>query len=324
MGNGPFRGGKVAPSVPISLPLTPILFLLCLLLLPQLLLALPGGRKAPGPREEPQGPAVQNVQCTSTKGSFTIEMHPEWAPIGAERFLALVRDSAYDGTVIYRVVRRGKERAPEAVQFGFIRDEALRQKWRDLPNLQDDRQIFKNPNFHRGMISFAGGGPNTRSTDVFITFMTGNANGTPRAPWETPFGIIDEEGLRVIGAFGGTGDLKMLGGNAPDLGKGYEALKESHPDIDYLGKCTLVLANPTPVTTLSPTHTAASDQQDDGTLGGRTRKLPLLPSLLANDMMSGDTTTSLVILLGLTTIATVCAASVRFRGWFRFRKMHGV
>ena len=55
-------------------------------------------------------------------------------------------------------------------------------------------QIFSNPNFHRGMISFAGAGPNTRGTDVFITFMTGNANGTPRAPWETPFGIIDEEG----------------------------------------------------------------------------------------------------------------------------------
>ena len=31
-----------------------------------------------------------------------------------------------------------------------------------------------------------------------------------------------------------------MGGNAPDLGKGYDALKTSHPDIDYLGKCWLV------------------------------------------------------------------------------------
>ena len=60
-------------------------------------------------------------------------------------------------------------------------------------------QIFSKPNFQRGMISFAGGGPDTRSTDVFITFMTGNANGTPRAPWETPFGIIDEAvSLRML------------------------------------------------------------------------------------------------------------------------------
>ena len=71
------------------------------------------------------------------------------------------------------------------------------------------------------MISFAGGGPNTRGTDLFITFMTGNANGltpimsninyfflfalvytlcegNPGAPWETPFGIINETGLEAV------------------------------------------------------------------------------------------------------------------------------
>merc|ERR1719242_2651446 len=82
------------------------------------------GRKAPAHGEE-----LSNIDvvCTSTKGTFTIEMHPEWAPIGAERFLDLIRDGAFDGTVIYRVVRRGDE--PEAVQFGFIKDEEQRRKW---------------------------------------------------------------------------------------------------------------------------------------------------------------------------------------------------
>jgi len=197
-------------------------------------------RKAPAHGEEISD---LDVQCTSTKGTFTIEMHPEWAPIGGQRFLDLIRDGAFDGTVIYRVVRSRRDGGPEAVQFGFIKDEEKRRKWKKAPNLKDDPQIFSNPNFHRGMISFAGGGPNTRSTDVFITFMTGNANGTPRAPWETPFGIIDEEGLKVIAEFGGTGDLKHLGGNAPNLGLGYEALKESHPDIDYLGKCVIIEKN---------------------------------------------------------------------------------
>lgn len=28
--------------------------------------------------------------------------------------------------------------------------------------------------------------------------------------------------------------------NAPELGLGYEAMKKSHPNIDYLGKCRLV------------------------------------------------------------------------------------
>ena len=49
----------------------------------------------------------------------------------------------------------------------------IRKRFNQMPNLKDDKQIFSSPNFHRGMISFAGAGPNTRGTDVFITFMTG-------------------------------------------------------------------------------------------------------------------------------------------------------
>ena len=61
-----------------------------------------------------------------------------------------------------------------------------------------------------------------------------------QAPWEVPFGIIDDAGLEIVASFGGTGDLQQFGGNAPDMSKGYEALKQSHPNIDYLGACKLV------------------------------------------------------------------------------------
>lgn len=245
------------------------------------------------------------------QGQFTIEMHPEWAPIGAERFLALVKDGAYDGAVIYRVVRRGKKRQiPEAVQFGFIKDVALRHKWSSRPSIQDDSQIFANPNFHRGMISFAGGGPNTRAIDVFITFMTGNANGTPRAPWETPFGIIDKNGLRTIEKFGGTGDIRMLGGDAPDLGKGYEALKISHPNIDYLGNCTLVPAH-------QSTPPPASDKPG----------LEQLGSIFAwRFPMISSHTNSFVLLsvLGILSAVGACFGASKIYNMCRFEKVHGV
>ena len=104
------------------------------------------------------------------------------------------------------------------------------------------------------MISFAGGGPNTRGTDLFVTWLTGNANGTPRAPWETPFGIIDASGLEAMARFGGTGDL---GEGSPRLEKGYDALKTSHPDIDYLGTCRLVPRTDMD-TTSSPAHVDAA------------------------------------------------------------------
>jgi cyclophilin family peptidyl-prolyl cis-trans isomerase len=177
-------------------------------------------------------------------------MHPEWSPLGAERFIALIKDGVFDGTVIYRVVK------DQAVQFGYPKDPRLREKWQKSPNLRDDPQIFANPNFRRGMISFAGGGPNTRGIDVFITFMTGNANGNPGAPWETPFGIIDEEGMRAVTSFTWEyGDFEGFGGHAPEMGKGYDSLKLSHPNIDYLGKCELVYYTPAP---LPPATTAPS------------------------------------------------------------------
>lgn len=184
---------------------------------------------------------IDRVKCSSTEGTFVIEVHRKWSPNGAARFLDLVRDGAYDGTVIYRVVRK-LTGEPEACQFGFIKNETLRHKWADeAPPLKDDPQIFAEPNFRRGMISFAGSGPNSRRTDLFITFMTGNANGNAGAPWEVPFGIISEDDLiNVVGKFNGTGDLGKFGGNAPDLMKGYEALKTSNPDIAYLGNCIIV------------------------------------------------------------------------------------
>eukprot|EP00935_MAST-01C_sp_MAST-1C-sp1_P001121 g1121.t1 len=186
----------------------------------------PAHRPAPAAGQETAPQGTPNVVCGSTKGPFMIEMHPEWAPLGAKQFLDAVKDGVYDGTVIYRV------------------DPVVRAKWQKKKGIPDDPQIFRKPNWHRGMISFAGAGPNTRGADVFIAFNTWDANGTPGAPWETPFGIINEAGLKAVGKFGGSGDLAMVtkgrGLTAPDLGKGYESLKKTHPDIDYLGKCELV------------------------------------------------------------------------------------
>lgn len=75
-----------------------------------------------------------------------IEMHPEWAPIGAKRFMEAIAAGVYDDTVIYRVVK------DQAVQFGFPKDPVLNAKWRGLPPLKDDPQPFHNPNFHRGYV----------------------------------------------------------------------------------------------------------------------------------------------------------------------------
>lgn len=48
-----------------------------------------------------------NVTMSTTAGIGTamLKVHPEWAPLGAERFLTLVRDNFYDEARFFRVIK---------------------------------------------------------------------------------------------------------------------------------------------------------------------------------------------------------------------------
>ena len=62
----------------------------------------------------------------------------------------------------------------------------------DAPTLYDDPHLprFSPGNFRKGLISFAGGGPDSRTHHIFIS--TGDqANFLGGAKHETPFGTID-------------------------------------------------------------------------------------------------------------------------------------
>jgi cyclophilin family peptidyl-prolyl cis-trans isomerase len=165
-------------------------------------------------------------------------VHPEWAPLGAARFLDLVRARALDGTVLYRVVKNF------LVQFGVPATAEGRAFVQGLPVLKDDapQRPPPQPRFRRGMVSFAGGGKDSRRADMFIAFSDSESLG--RMPWETPFGIVDADGMQVVASWESKyGDLKDFHGRAPDFGKlwrGYDFLASEYPDIDYLTTCTLV------------------------------------------------------------------------------------
>src|SRR3974377_1061515 len=68
--------------------------------------------KSPAALKE-QAPATYNALFQTTAGNFVIEVHRDWAPVGADRFYNAVKNGFYDGCRFFRVV-------PDLlVQFGI-------------------------------------------------------------------------------------------------------------------------------------------------------------------------------------------------------------
>src|ERR1044072_6549978 len=95
-----------------------------------LLLALAAAAQNPALRDpdaafwREHAPALYRVKMETTAGAFTMEVHRDWAPIGADRFYNLVRAGFYDDSRLYRVTGR-------FVQFGIAASPAVAGVWRE-------------------------------------------------------------------------------------------------------------------------------------------------------------------------------------------------
>jgi peptidyl-prolyl cis-trans isomerase A (cyclophilin A) len=115
--------------------------------------------------------------------SFVLQINPDWAPLGAARFMDLVADETFDGGAFYRVV-------PDFMcQFGIPAGPAKYSKWSAM--IKDDPVTQKNT---RGRISYAMRGPDTRSCQVFINF---GDNSSLDSQGFAPFGEVIE-GMDVV------------------------------------------------------------------------------------------------------------------------------
>src|SRR6516225_8074245 len=108
------------------------------------------------PAKKQTAPDVFTVNLDTSKGPIAIEVHREWAPIGADQFYSLVKTGFYDGDRFFRVVRNF------VVQFGINGDPKVNRLWSNA-NLPDDPVTQHN---RRSMVTFATARPNTRSTQV--------------------------------------------------------------------------------------------------------------------------------------------------------------
>ena len=140
-----------------------------------------------------KAPAVYKAKFDTSKGSFVVEVHRDWAPNGADRFYNLVKNGFYDNARFFRVIDGFM------AQFGINGDPNVAAVWRDA-NIKDDPVKQSNT---RGMITFATAGPNTRTTQVFINF---GDNAALDGQGFSPFGKV-VSGMDVVDSlYGGYGE----------------------------------------------------------------------------------------------------------------------
>lgn len=193
----------------------------------------------------PVGP-ITLVCCNTTVGTLNIEVHHAWAPIGAERFLDMVKSDFFSTKVgLFRALKNF------LVQFGLAGDPKVHEKYHKMGNLKDDpqwlpagppgREINGVTRYQKGYLSYAGAGPNSRGTQLIMTFQNNLYLGGG-SPWEVPWGQ-----LFGAGSFATLDKICTEYGEKPSQGKimnqGVKYLEATFPHMDYITKCKVTREN---------------------------------------------------------------------------------
>jgi len=185
-----------------------------------------------------KAPDTYEVTFTTTRGDFVVRVTRAWAPFGADRFYNLVKHHFYNGAAFFRVVPNFM------VQFGLSPDPAVNRAWLNA-NIKDDPVSQSN---RPGYISFATAGPNTRTTQVFISY--GN-NSFLDSQGFAPFGQVIS-GMDVVNQIYSGYDEKPDQGEITNHGRTY--LERNFPKLDTIK--TAVVTSPAS-TTGTAHHTAS-------------------------------------------------------------------
>jgi homoserine O-acetyltransferase len=178
-----------------------------------------------------RAPESYVARFKTTEGTFSIRVNRDWAPLGAHRFYQLVGNGFYDGVHVNRVVEGF------IAQFGLNGDPAVTAVWKQT-TIADDPVVETNT---RGRIAFATTGPDTRSTQVFISLVD---NSRLDEEGFAPFGEV-VEGMDVVNRmyslYGETAGGGMRAGRQGPIEEGgTEYIFESYPLLDFVIRAEIV------------------------------------------------------------------------------------
>lgn len=180
--------------------------------------------QADPPEKDLTAPAEFRVKVETGKGAFVLRIVRTWAPRGADRFYTLVKQKYFDEARFYRVVRK------YVAQFGYHADPKVSAAWRAKP-IPDDPVKETNT---RGRITFAKGGPDSRTTQLFINLR--DSASLDRKGF-APIGEV-VEGMEVVDSlYARYGEGRPRGGGPSQelllkLGNAY--LEKKYPKLDFI------------------------------------------------------------------------------------------
>ena len=174
------------------------------------------------------------VRCETSVGGLTIDLHESWAPLGYKRFVELVEDGFFTDQIVYRVI------PGFLLQFGVAADPAQTAKWA-RQRISDDPKLPSH-SFRQGTVSFAGAGPNSRTSHIFIG-LDPNVRGLGNAAHERPFGQISDpdEAALLSQMYAGYGDLTRLQGQLVQRGN---PAADPYPKLSRFQSCAMLPDGP--------------------------------------------------------------------------------
>ncbi len=186
---------------------------------------VPGAKPTAEEKTDEDSQKPFDVKFETTKGDFILEVHPEWAPVGAARFKELVEKKYYDECRFFRVL------PGFVVQWGMNGDPKVNTEWSEK-NIKDDPVNASNK---KGFVTFAKSGrPNSRTTQLYI-----NLGDNERLDdlGFAPFAKV-KKGMNVVEK------INAEYRQDPDQGRiaaaGNEYLKENFPRLDSIRKARVV------------------------------------------------------------------------------------
>lgn len=192
----------------------------------------------------PEGGLVHLICCQTTKGPLNMLVHEKWAPLGAKRFMQMVKTGYFNaGVPLMRCL------AGFLCQFGLNSKPKWSKAFREtLPD--DPNWLPEGPNhrtnskgvarFAIGYLAYAGGGENSRDNQLIVSLdnVPTLAGGSP---WEVPWGeLVGKHSFDTLAQF-----YTGYGEDGPQQNDVWSnGMKDSDrkkfPDLDYIDACWVV------------------------------------------------------------------------------------